>query len=253
MFAIPFERDFTLIGTTDVEYHGDPRRVDISAEEIAYLCGISNDYFRTQITPSDVRWTFAGVRPLLDDGAGNAQAVTRDYELVTQSAPAPLLSVFGGKITTYRKLAEEAVDRLGGMIDIAGPAWTQHASLPGGDIFGGPPSTRTALGFRKFQVQLAQRYPWLPSLLLERYAQSYGTRIHRLLADCHAMADLGEELLPSLHENEVHYMMRTEWATCAADVLWRRSKLGLHASSCAVRKLEAWMMRAGKQMEARCA
>ena len=243
VFALPFEQHYTLIGTTDVEYTEDPRRVAISAQEIDYLCGISNRCFRTQISPADVVWSYAGIRPLLDDGAGNAQAVTRDYELHTDTRAAPLLSVFGGKVTTYRKLAEEALERIGRLIDVPGPAWTGNACLPGGDLLGGAPNNDAVLHFDQFIQRIQRRYPWLPPPLAMRYARAYGSRVHQLLAGCHTLADLGGALLPGLHENELRYLMDVEWARSAHDVLWRRSKLGLQAPPGASRLVDAWMQR----------
>ena len=243
VFALPFEERYTLIGTTDVEYSQDPRRVAISAGEVDYLCGISNRYFRQQIGPGDVVWSYAGIRPLLDDGAGNAQAVTRDYELHTDNRAAPLLSVFGGKVTTYRKLAEEALERIGALINVPGQAWTGRACLPGGDLLGAAPANASVLYFGEFAQGVLRKYPWLPPALAERYARAYGTRVHRLLANCHALADLGTALSPGLHEVELRYLMDVEWARSAHDVLWRRTKLGLAAPASAARLIDAWMQR----------
>ncbi|WP_229215748.1 glycerol-3-phosphate dehydrogenase [Duganella sp. CY15W] len=243
VFALPFEQHYTLIGTTDVEFTEDPRRVSISAEETTYLCNISNRYFRKQISPADVVWSYAGIRPLLDDGAGNAQAVTRDYELHTDTAAAPLLSVFGGKVTTYRKLAEEALDRIAQLIDVPGVAWTSAACLPGGGILGAAPANASVLQFGDFIQRLQRQYPWLPAPLTQRYARAYGTRVHKLLTGCHSLADLGVALAPGLHEGELHYLMDNEWARSAHDVLWRRSKLGLQAPASAARLIDAWMQR----------
>jgi glycerol-3-phosphate dehydrogenase len=247
VFALPFEERYTLIGTTDIEYTQDPRRVAISMEETDYLCGISNRYFRQQIGPADVVWSYAGIRPLLDDGAGNAQSVTRDYELHADTRAAPLLTVFGGKVTTYRKLAEEALDRIARMVDVPGTAWTGAACLPGGDILGAAPGNASVLHFDDFIARIQARYPWLPAALAKRYARAYGTRVHRLLAHCHALADLGSVLSPGLHEGELRYLMDVEWARSAHDVLWRRTKLGLAAPPGAARLIDAWMQRRLRQ------
>jgi glycerol-3-phosphate dehydrogenase len=239
VFALPFEDDFTLIGTTDVEFNGDPRQVGISAAEVDYLCEISNSYFRTRIGPADVAWSYAGVRPLVDDGSGSAQAVTRDYQLVADDRTAPLLSVFGGKITTYRVLAQEALDQLGKMIDVPCAAWTAQSCLPGGDIPG------AAHGRTSFVASVQARYDWLPASLARRYALSYGTRVHRLLAGCNRIEDMGQALMAQLYERELHYLADVEWARSAQDVLWRRTKLGLRATPGEVDGLERWMQTKG--------
>jgi glycerol-3-phosphate dehydrogenase len=223
IFAIPYERDYTLIGTTDIEYRDDPAKVAINSEETQYLCDSINRYFRQQITPADVCWTYAGVRPLLEEeGADNPSAVTRDYrlELDAPAGDAPLLSVFGGKITTFRKLAEEAVDTLGNALELPAPAWTAGASLPGGDI--------VHANFERFAAQFQQQNPWLPADLARRYARAYGTRAKRVIGNAHSLADLGPAFAPGIYEAELRYLRDTEWALCAHDVLWRRSKLGLH-------------------------
>ncbi|MDN7673255.1 glycerol-3-phosphate dehydrogenase [Burkholderia oklahomensis] len=224
IFAIPYERDFTLIGTTDVEYHDDPSRVAIDRDETRYLCESINRYFKRKISPADVCWTYSGVRPLLEDeNSDNPSAVTRDYRLeMDDGASAPLLSVFGGKITTFRKLAEEATDMLGRALGAARGAWTAGVPLPGGDIAGAR--------FAPFAEAFAKRHPWLPAALARRYARAYGTRAERVIGRAKSLAELGAELAPGLHEAELRYLRDAEWATCADDVLWRRSKLGLHVA-----------------------
>ncbi|MES3025301.1 MAG: glycerol-3-phosphate dehydrogenase [Pseudomonadota bacterium] len=239
VFALPFEDDFTLIGTTDVEFDGDPRHVAVSAAEIDYLCQLSNTYFRTQIGPDDVAWSYAGVRPLVDDGSGAAQAVTRDYQLVSENTSAPLLSVFGGKITTFRVLAEDALDELGKMIDVPGGAWTARSCLPGGDLPG------SAHGRGNFVASAQARYDWLPAALARRLALAYGTRMHRLLAGCDRIEDMGKPLMAGLYERELHYLADVEWARSAEDVLWRRTKLGLRATPAEVDGLACWMQTKG--------
>jgi len=225
IFAIPYEHEFTLIGTTDLEYKGDPGAVNISSEEVAYLCDSANRYFKQSIKPADVLWTYSGVRPLLEqEDASNPSAVTRDYHLeldATLGQP-PMLSVFGGKITTFRCLAEEAVNLLEQPLGITQKAWTAHAALPGGDI----PNADFSGFFKRFQAL----YPWLPADLAHRYARSYGTRAQRMLTDCHALSDLGLQLSPGLFALEVKYLIEHEWARSTDDILWRRSKLGLHAT-----------------------
>jgi len=220
VFAIPYERDFTLIGTTDLDYEGDPAAVHIEEAEVDYLCALANRYFRQQISPENVVWSYSGVRPLLADEASDPTSVTRDYALELERHPAPLLSVFGGKITTYRRLAEEALDVLAAPLGVRAAAWTASALLPGGDLPHG--------SFAVFLRTLERRYPWLPVRLCQRYAHAYGTRIERLLGAAASLADLGEELLPQLYEREVEYLCREEYARTVTDILWRRSKLGLH-------------------------
>lgn len=238
IFAIPYERDFTLIGTTDVEYTSDPARVAIDRDETQYLCDSINRYFKRKISPADVHWTYSGVRPLLEDeNAANASAVTRDYRLeMDDGEGAPLLSVFGGKITTFRKLAEEAGDMLCRALGRDAPAWTAGAPLPGGDIANAK--------FDAFADAFAKRHRWLPAPLARRYARAYGTRAARVVGNAQSLADLGAEIVPGLLEAELRYLRDTEWATCAQDVLWRRSKLGLHVApgtlDAASAALDAW-------------
>lgn len=231
IFAIPFERDFTLIGTTDVEIDDLPDRASISPEEIAYLCEQASRYFRRALTPAAVVWTYAGIRPLLDDRAGAATAVTRDYQLEASGDAAALLTVWGGKITTYRKLAEEAGNALVRLLGERRPAWSRGAYLPGGDLaawVGAP--TRPDLDFALFAQELEKRHPWLPPELARRYARAYGSRVTRLLGTAQALGELGKEVAPGLYEVELNYLVATEWARSADDVMWRRSKLGLHYS-----------------------
>ncbi|VXB90793.1 glycerol-3-phosphate dehydrogenase [Massilia sp. 9I] len=242
VFAMPYEDAFTLIGTTDVEFHEDPDQVAITGSETAYLCELANRYFRRQIAPNDVVWSYSGVRPLLEDDAASASAATRDYLLGHDSAGAPLLSVFGGKITTYRRLAEEAADWIGSALGRPQPAWTARAVLPGGNLFGSLPDSRAVLEFDRWVAALERRHPWLPPALLLRWARAYGTRVETLLGGATGVFDLGEEVAPGLYAAELRYLMRHEWATCAEDVLWRRSKLGLHLAPGCARAVEAWMV-----------
>jgi glycerol-3-phosphate dehydrogenase len=241
VFAMPYEGAFTLIGTTDVEFQDDPDRVAISGNETAYLCELANRYFRRQVQPSDVVWSYSGVRPLLEDEAASASAATRDYLLGQDRAGAPLLSVFGGKITTYRRLAEEAADWITAALGRPRPAWTAQAVLPGGDLFGSRPDSRAVLEFDRWLAALERRHPWLPASLLLRWARAYGTRIEVLLAGASGIGDLGDELAPGLYAAELRYLMRHEWASCAEDVLWRRSKLGLHVAPGCARAIDAWL------------
>ncbi|KVP90280.1 glycerol-3-phosphate dehydrogenase [Burkholderia ubonensis] len=245
IFAIPYERDFTLIGTTDVEYTNDPAKVAIDGNETQYLCESINHYFKRKISPADVHWTYSGVRPLLEDeNAANASAVTRDYRLeMDDGAGAPLLSVFGGKITTFRKLAEEAGDLLCRALGRDAAPWTAGAPLPGGDIANAK--------FDAFAAQFAARHPWLPAELARRYARAYGTRAERVVGNAKSLAELGAAIAPGIHEAELRYLRDVEWATRAQDVLWRRSKLGLHVApgtlDAVTAALDAWFAAAHAQ------
>jgi glycerol-3-phosphate dehydrogenase len=248
VFAIPYEHDFTLIGTTDIDYHGDADKVAIGADEVAYLCELTNRYFQRPIAPADVVWSYSGVRPLVEDEASDdqrectaASEVTRDYRLELDTDGAPLLSVFGGKITTFRRLAEEAVDLIAPCLSNHNAGWTADACLPGGDLFGARPTNKSVLEFDRYVQGLQQQYGWLAPELVARYARAYGTRIHTLLSGRTSIADMGREIAPQLFEAEAAYWMQHEWATCAADMLWRRSKLGLHLPKDTERKLDAWI------------
>jgi glycerol-3-phosphate dehydrogenase len=221
-FAIPYEHDFTLIGTTDADHQGSLAHIRASDEEIAYLCEGANRYFAKAIAPADVVWSYAGVRPLIDDGSGRPEAATRGYrlDLSGREEGAPLLSVYGGKITTYRHLAEEAVDLLAERVEaIAGRAWTASQPLPGGDF----PTD----GAATLQADLQARYPFLSERDAERICRAYGTRAERWLGTARHAAELGRPFGAGLSEAEVIYLRDVEWARTAADVLWRRSKLGL--------------------------
>ena len=221
IFAIPYERDFTLIGTTDVPWKADPGPMEISAEEIEYLCSAASEYFENDISKDDVIWSYAGVRPLYDDKSENASAVTRDYVLDIDelSGERPVLSIYGGKITTSRKLAEHAMQKLGKYYGEAGDDWTADAQLPGGDI----PADDFA-GFVKAQ---AKRYPAVPADVLRHLCRAYGTRITLVLGRGPDV-DLGQYFGAQLYEAEARYLRAHEWARTAGDVLYRRTKLGVH-------------------------
>ena len=236
VFALPFEERFTLIGTTDVDYHGDPAQAAISAEEIDYLCDTASRYLARPVTPAQVVWTFAGVRPLLDDAANNAARVTRDYRLELDEAGAPVLSVFGGKLTTYRKLAEQVVDRLAPLLG-GGAAWTAGAVLPGGDIEGGD--------LPAFEAGLRRQYPFLEPALARRLAASYGTRALRILDGIDSAAALGAPVVADLHPCELNHLVHEEFARTAEDILWRRTRLGLTVPPDAAARLDAWLAGAG--------
>jgi glycerol-3-phosphate dehydrogenase len=222
-----------LIGTTDKDYSGEPDAVRIDADEISYLCSVVNRYFVRETTPADVVWSYSGVRPLLQDESADPASVTRDYALELDRHPAPLLSVFGGKITTFRKLSETAVDLLGRELGIGTKPWTAGAKLPGGDLPEG--------SFAAFLRTVERRYPWLPETLRVRYARAYGTRIDRVVGDAQSLSDLGRELVPGLYEREAEYLRRDEFARTAEDILWRRTKLGLHLQGAPTGPLNDWL------------
>lgn len=244
IFAIPYEDRFTLIGTTDSEFSGDPASPSAGTEETAYLCEQASRYFKRSLTQADVVWSFSGVRPLFGDTVGVLSAITRDYLLESDTGAAPLLSVWGGKITTYRKLAEEAADEIGRVLGDPRAAWTGKASLPGGDLrawIGAP--QRPDIDIERFIDAVRSRYGWLDPLLARRLARAYGSRIERVLGGAACCADLGAEVAPGLFEAELRYLRREEWALAADDVLWRRSKRGLHYSEAERQQVADWMSR----------
>ncbi|VAW18358.1 Aerobic glycerol-3-phosphate dehydrogenase [hydrothermal vent metagenome] len=230
IFAIPYEEDFTLIGTTDEDYFGRPEDVRISDEEISYLCNAASEYFAAPVTIDKVVWSYSAVRPLMDDGASKAQEATRDYVLSVERgeggrkgrAPA-LISVHGGKITTYRKLAEAALDHVGNILGRRGKKWTASQPLPGGDF-----------GVNEFDSQvrlLAGRYEFLEPRLVRRLVRLYGTKAQKILGQAKSNADLGQLFGDDLYEVEVRYLIENEWARSAEDILWRRTKRGLWFSN----------------------
>jgi glycerol-3-phosphate dehydrogenase len=234
VFAIPFAGDFTLIGTTDRSFAGDPSAVVPSAEEIDYLCGVANDYFRAAITGVDVVWAFAGVRALYDDGAGRPQDVGRDYvlSLDRRRGLAPLMTVYGGKLTTYRRLAEKVLAKLARFFPHAKP-WTATSPLPGGDFgYDGLPA---------LIERTQQSWPFLSEAHARRLVRAYGTRVEHILKGATRLDDLGARLGGDLTTAEVRYLMIKEWAQTADDVLWRRSKLGLRISTAQRAMLERFM------------
>lgn len=237
VFAIPYERDFTLIGTTDVPHEDKPGPVAISADETRYLCDCINRSFTRSIGPDDVVWSFSGVRPLFDDAATNASAVTRDYvlDVSDQDGALPVLSVFGGKITTYRRLAEHAIEKLAAYLPDLKPAWTAKGTLPGGDM--------PRADFERFVADLKTRKPFLPPAMARRLARAYGTRVERLLGPARNLADLGERFGNDLTAAEVDYLIAHEWAREPYDILWRRSKLGLRIPPEGQARLSAYVER----------
>lgn len=236
VFAIPYEGRFTLIGTTDIPFDRDPDHVAITTEEIDYLCTSVNRYFRKAITADDVVWSYSGVRPLYDDHSGSASAVTRDYVLDLDHAAAPVLSVFGGKITTYRKLAEHALEKLAPHLGVLRkPSWTADAPLPGGDFH------RSAFG--SLVADLIRILPTLDRSTATRLVRNYGTLAFSIIGSDREAPGLGALIGADLHEREVDYLMDREWARTPEDILWRRSKLGLFLTPDDVTRLQDYMSR----------
>jgi glycerol-3-phosphate dehydrogenase len=235
VFLIPYESDFTLIGTTDVELSGPPSAVQISEDEIAYLCRAANRYLARSIAPSDVVWTYSGVRPLYDDGESDPSAITRDYTLVLDAPDqaAPLLSIFGGKITTYRKLAETAVAKLEPFFTGLGTSRTGEEPLPGGEIPGAD--------FEAFVADLAKRHAGLDAGFLRTLARRHGADCQAILRDARTPADLGEHFGDTLYAAEVDHLVAEEWATTGDDVLWRRTKCGLHLAPAQRERVAAYV------------
>ncbi|HEY8192006.1 MAG TPA: glycerol-3-phosphate dehydrogenase, partial [Alphaproteobacteria bacterium] len=225
VFTIPYEDKFTLVGTTEIPFTGDPAAAQIDAQEVDYLCTAVNRSFKQQIVPEQIVWAYSGVRPLLADEHDTATATTRDYQLILdRSYGPPLLSVFGGKITTYRRLAEHALDELCG-----GEHWTGKERLPGGNTG----------GMEDYIKMQTARYSWLPPALTARYSRTYGTCMDVFLQNSFGLHDLGRHLGDGIYEAEIYYLVGAEWARTAEDILWRRTKLGLHVSAETARNLEA--------------
>ena len=234
VFAIPFQRDFTLVGTTDRNFVGDPAAVAPSEEEIAYLCDVINAHFRAAVGAADVVWAYAGVRALYDDGSARPQDIGRDYALVLDKSfgEAPLLTVYGGKLTTYRRLAEEALARLSPFFPRSRP-WTARTPLPGGDfVFDGLPV---------LLARTRRQWPFLGEDHARRLVAAYGTRVENVLGAAASPADLGTRLGADLTALELRYLMAKEWARTADDVLWRRTKLGLRFATAERTALERFM------------
>ena len=234
IFVNPYENDLALIGTTDIPYEGRPEEVAAEASEVEYLIKVVNRYFKRQLTPQDVVHSFSGVRPLYDDNADNPSAVTRDYifELDAPNGGAPLLSVFGGKITTFRKLSEHALEKIQPFFPTMQKAWTATAALPGGDL----PNA----DFEQFLSDLHTEFSWLGPSLVKHYARSYGTRARQLLAGALGEADLGRRFGPDFYEREAKFLVDTEWAGTSADILERRTKHGLHLNAAERKAFEDW-------------
>ncbi|MBV0911081.1 glycerol-3-phosphate dehydrogenase [Anianabacter salinae] len=236
IFAIPYETDFTLIGTTDTD-HPDPSvKPECTAEEQRYLIAFANQYFKQQLSLDDVVWTYSGVRPLYDDGASSATAATRDYTLTVDVAGgAPVLNVFGGKITTYRRLAESALDKINGHVPATGGPWTAGVPLPGGDFPVG--------AVDRLVADLRAAYPFLSGPWALRLVRAYGTDARLVLGDAKSAADLGRDFGATLTEAEVRWLADKEYAHTADDVIWRRSKLGLRLTAQEIKDLDDWMAR----------
>lgn len=234
-FAIPYEQDFTLIGTTDRDYDGELEGVEISPEETRYICDAANSYFKKSVHPTDVVWAFSAVRPLMDDGASKAQEATRDYVLrVDGDAGEPcLVNVFGGKITTYRRLAEATLVLADKALGRETKRWTGGSHLPGGSF--------PMQGYEVEVQRLAQAHPYLDDRTARRLVRSYGTIAHDILADARSFADLGVNFAAGLTQREVEYLRQQEWARSADDILWRRTKLGLRFDDTDRQRLVNWL------------
>ena len=236
IFILPFERDFSMIGTTEVTLDDMSRPPQASDEEIDYLCRTASEYLEKSVTPRMVRWSFAGVRPLFDDGSTQAKAVSRDYKLLIDGSPPavpPVLTVFGGKLTTHRRLSEKVVNKLIPWFRRKGGAWTDAAILPGGEIPGGD--------FELFVAGLVKRYPWLPPDHLRALARRHGSLLPALIGEAQAIGGMGKHFGAGLYERELAWFVEKEWAQTAEDVLWRRSKFGLHLSEKKRQAVAEWM------------
>jgi len=221
IFTIPYENDFTLIGTTDSSFDGDRNQIEISNEETQYLCEAVSEYLHTPIEPADIVWRYSGVRPLYDDNSDNNSTITRDYvfDIDAENSSPPILSIFGGKITTYRKLAEHALEKIGDHIKVKGKSWTASAALPGGNI--------ANADFEAFFASIVSQYSWIPRKTLRRMAKCYGTRLADVIGSAQSIDALGKNFGHGLFEAEVTYLINKEFATTPEDILWRRTKLGL--------------------------
>ncbi|WP_137129188.1 glycerol-3-phosphate dehydrogenase [Rhizobium sp. FY34] len=237
IFAIPYEGDFTLIGTTDRDFKEDPKDVRISQEEVDYLCNAASDYFKEPIALGDIVWSYSAVRPLFDDGASRAQEATRDYVLKveTPDGGAPLLNVFGGKLTTYRRLAEHALEKIAEVIGEKGKPWTAGSHLPGGGF--------AVTGFATEVGDLLTRYPFLDRRHAERLIRCYGTDALEVLKSVGTVDDLGRHFGGTLYEVEVRWLIDKEWAVTAEDILWRRTKQGLFLSVAEIAALKVYLDR----------
>ncbi|EFL87618.1 glycerol-3-phosphate dehydrogenase [Ahrensia sp. R2A130] len=235
IFALPYEQDYTLIGTTDRDYDGDPSDVKITPEETSYLCDAASEYFKKPITEDEIVWTYSGVRPLYDDGATEAQEATRDYVLKAEGGKdeAAVVNIFGGKITTFRKLAESMLEEIEDKIGAKGKSWTAGASLPGGDF--------EVRDFDALVAKVKASQPWMKGRHATRLARAYGTGVWALLDSVESQADMGRDFGATLTEREVNYLREHEWAITADDVCWRRTKLGIRLGAKRIAALDQWM------------
>ncbi|MEZ9230366.1 glycerol-3-phosphate dehydrogenase [Vibrio amylolyticus] len=243
VFMIPYLDKFSIIGTTDVEYKGDPRKVEISEEEVDYLIDVVNQHFVTQLSRDDVVWTYSGVRPLCDDESDSPQAITRDYtlELDSENNQAPLLSIFGGKLTTYRKLAESAMDKLHPFLNEMGTKWTATHALPGGNF---------SCSREQLASTMHASHPYIPEALLLRYVTQFGTYTWQLLDGVSTLSDLGtcfSEQAHGVYQREIDYILEHEFAHRLEDVLWRRTKLGLYLDDEQANAIESYVIDQVKQ------
>lgn len=234
IFAIPYHNDFTLIGTTDIVYTGNPSDAKISDDEIHYLCSVINQHFKKAISPTDIIWSYSGLRCLQANESKNPSEITRDYKLILESENMPpLLNVVGGKLTTHRTLAEDVLNKLHPFFPSMGSPWTANEPLPGADF--------NNQDCENFYRDFKSKYAWLPDNLSTRYAKNYGTHAYQLLYGCYNMEDLGVEFAADLYQIEIEYLIKNEWAETLEDILWRRTKLGLYFSESATHKLAAWL------------
>lgn len=245
IFSIPYQENYTLIGTTDTPFDTDPRTAKADDQEISYLCSAASEYFREPIKPSDVVWTYSGVRPLYDDGAQNASKATRDYVLDLQinENGAPLLNIYGGKVTTYRCLAEEVMEKIAPFITATRQSWTASVPLPGGNLEG---REKPDIALANFIGLLAHTYPWLETNTSRRIAAAYGTRAFKLLKGTTSLEDMGMHFGAGLYALEIDFLIESEWAQTAEDILWRRTKLGLHMSELERSKADAYIKKKAK-------
>lgn len=234
VFVIPWLDEFSIIGTTDQEYHGDPQNVKIDDGEIDYLLKVYNAHFKKQLNRDDIVWTYSGVRPLCDDESDSPQAITRDYTLDVhdENGKAPLLSVFGGKLTTYRKLAEHAMEKLAHYYSNIGPAWTKTGVLPGGEIQGSRDD---------YAASLRRRHGWLSESLARHYARTYGSNSEKILENARSLSDLGEDFGHEFYEAELRYLVEHEWVRKLDDAIWRRTKLGMWLNDEQQARVAQWL------------
>ncbi|WWO97318.1 MAG: glycerol-3-phosphate dehydrogenase [Candidatus Dasytiphilus stammeri] len=234
VFVIPWMEQFSIIGTTEVEYQGDPHHAVISDEEVIYLLEVCNKFFKKKLLKGDVIYSYCGVRPLYDDKSNSPQTITRQYNLDIQdlNGSTPLLSVFGGKLTTYRKLAEEALNRLAKYYPDAKPAWTKNNVLPGGNFIG---------TIQNYASNLYERYNFIDQSLAQRYAYTYGSNSELILKDKNQLSDLGEHFGQNFYEAELRYLVEKEWVYEVQDAIWRRTKLALWLNKKQLRRISEWL------------